>query len=263
MKIPFITEDTKRTVDPELREELECLWDKETVDKGYGHFESDIFDLPGKPSFAKHIERIDDIDAFNSDMEAAFYAEKFFGEKIFHYDIGEDEQVSFLWFVDEPQTRRDVEAYLERRFGKDHGLTPDYETVRREEILLENLAEDLKYAVAIEYKGIVFDEWTVDDCGIWGEMCQCCADKYKDELVDELSEGGQGACSVKGCDVVGDLIDTSAHYYVDFKPELICPLSREQLQALQQDSSLTAKIQAAQVQVNDDKSEKILSKRER
>lgn len=162
------------------------------------------------------------------------------------------------------ETRKDVEAYLERRFGKDHGLTPDYETVRREEIILESLAEDLKNAVAIEYKGIVFDEWTADDDGgVWGEICQCCAEKYKDVLSDALSEGGIGACSVKDCDVVGDLIDTNTHYYIDFKPELIRPLSREQLQALQQDNSLAAKIQAAQVQVNDDKSENILSDRER
>lgn len=99
----------------------------------------------------------------------------------------------------------------------------------------EDEAVTLQNAAAIEYKGIIFDDWTVDEenQSVWGEMCQDCADKYMGALFDELSEGGNGACSVKGCDVVGADSDNERHYYVDFKPELIRPLSKEQLAELQ------------------------------
>lgn len=98
----------------------------------------------------------------------------------------------------------------------------------------ETLAKQLNTAVAIDYKGIVFDEFTVDveNKGIWSEMCQDCADKYKETLSEELSEGGVGACSVKGCNVVGADFDNERHYYVDFNPEYVKPLTREQLCAL-------------------------------
>lgn len=100
--------------------------------------------------------------------------------------------------------------------------------------IIKAQSEQFVGAVALEYKGIVFDEWTVDSetGGVWGEMCEYCAEKYKEVLSDELSEGGVGACSVKGCDVVGDLCDTKTHYYVDFKPELIKPIFTKQLSEL-------------------------------
>lgn len=96
------------------------------------------------------------------------------------------------------------------------------------------VAEQLKDAAGLEYKGIVFDDFAVsvsDDCpGIWAEMCQCCAEKYKDILADELDDaGGIGVCSVAGCSVSGMSDEYEHHYYVDFKPELIKPLSREEL----------------------------------
>lgn len=98
-----------------------------------------------------------------------------------------------------------------------------------EEMVKEAVLKVLENAAAIEYKGVVFDEWTADENGVWGEVCQCCAEKYKEVLSDELSEGGVGACSVKGCGVVGADTDYEHHYYVDFKPELIKPLSKEEL----------------------------------
>lgn len=102
-----------------------------------------------------------------------------------------------------------------------------------EEMVKEALVKALENAVAIEYKGVLFDEWTVDATGnmkgIWGEMCQCCAEQHKEVLSEELREGGVGACSVNGCNIVGDLCDTEEHYYIDFKPELIKPLSLEEL----------------------------------
>lgn len=95
-------------------------------------------------------------------------------------------------------------------------------------------AERLKNAVAIEYKGIIFDDFAVDakgdGDGVWAEMCQCCAEKYGDLLIDELDDAGaMGACSVDGCGVVGADCEYEHHYYVDFKIELIQPLSMEQL----------------------------------
>ena len=92
------------------------------------------------------------------------------------------------------------------------------------------IAKELECAVALEYKGILFDCWTVDEEyeNVWAEMCEGCAEKYKGLLADELSEGGMGSCGVKGCDVVGMDSDYERHYYVDFKLELIQGLSTTQ-----------------------------------
>lgn len=99
-----------------------------------------------------------------------------------------------------------------------------------EELERRSFEERLKAAVAIEYKGIIFDDFAVDATGdgggVWAEMCQCCAEKYKDLLSDELDDaGGLGACSVDGCGVVGADEEYEHHYYVDFKRELINPLN--------------------------------------
>lgn len=90
-------------------------------------------------------------------------------------------------------------------------------------MIIRAYKEFLKNAISIEYKGIVFDEWTIDDetIGIYSEICEYCAEKYKDILNEELSDGAMGSCSVKGCNIVGMDVDTDSHYYVDFKPELI------------------------------------------
>lgn len=93
------------------------------------------------------------------------------------------------------------------------------------------VVEELQYAVALEYKGIVFECWNVDEEyeNVWGEICECCVGKYMDVLKDELDPGGCGACSVKGCDVVGDDSDYERHYYIDFELEHIRPLGLEEL----------------------------------
>lgn len=143
MDLPIITKETRKPITAEMRREFEVIWDKFTVDRGYGYFESDLLDLPGKPSSAKHIERLDEMDVFDSDIEAALYGEKFFGEKLFHYDLGSDEEISYYWFVDEPQTRKDVEEYLNRRFGEGHGILPDYETIHNEKELQKPSLDDV------------------------------------------------------------------------------------------------------------------------
>ena len=103
-----------------------------------------------------------------------------------------------------------------------------------EELARRTILEQLKSAAGLEYKGIVFDDFAIDASGdgrgVWAEMCQCCAEKYKNLLVDELDDAGaMGACSVDGCGVVGADSEYEHHYYVDFKIELIQPLSMEQL----------------------------------
>lgn len=98
----------------------------------------------------------------------------------------------------------------------------------------QEFLNNLKSADVIEYKGILFDCWTVDSetGGVWGEMCEGCAQKYKDVLADELSDGGVGSCSVRLCDVVGLDSDNERHFYVDFQPELIHPLTIQQMYTL-------------------------------
>lgn len=92
-----------------------------------------------------------------------------------------------------------------------------------ESVSFLNAAVLINDANTISYKGIVFDDWTIDagNHAIYGEMCEACAEKYKNVLSEELTDGGVGACSVKGCDEVGMDNDYDSHYYVDFKPELI------------------------------------------
>lgn len=54
----------------------------------------------------------------------------------------------------------------------------------------------------LKYKRIVFDDWGKDiDNHYWAEMCQNCAEKYKDIISNELDDGNiaLGICSVLGC----------------------------------------------------------------
>ena len=93
-------------------------------------------------------------------------------------------------------------------------------------------AEQLKVAAAIEYKGIIFDDWQVDHDAVWAEICESCVDNYKDLISGELDDGSAiGVCSVSGCNVSG-LESENKHYYIDFQPELIHPLSQEQYEEL-------------------------------
>lgn len=88
---------------------------------------------------------------------------------------------------------------------------------------LDSIPECVDNDTRLEYKGILFDDWTIDreTGGIWGEMCQFCAEKFADILQEELSLGGIGACSVEGCHEIGYDNDAPGHYYIDFNPSLI------------------------------------------
>ena len=73
------------------------------------------------------------------------------------------------------------------------------------------------------YKGIIFDEYTKDpDGGVWAEICESCAEKYKDKIANNIDDGGVacGCCSVKGCANDGKAQDKK-HYYIDFPPQQI------------------------------------------
>lgn len=97
-------------------------------------------------------------------------------------------------------------------------------------------AEQLKVAAAIEYKGIIFDDWQVDNDAVWAEICESCVDDYKDLISGELDDGSAiGVCSVSGCNVSG-LESDNKHYYIDFQPEFIHPLSKEQYEELKSTS---------------------------
>lgn len=99
------------------------------------------------------------------------------------------------------------------------------------ESLSVSLDELLKDAAAIEYKGIIFDDWNLDKANgsVWAEMCAGCAEKYKDIISNELDDGDAiGVCSVSGCEISG-LESENKHYYIDFKPELIHPVTKDQL----------------------------------
>lgn len=127
-----ITESTRRPITDEIKEfAREDDWSEFEVERGYGYFNTDLFDHDDVLINSKHIQCIGIMDVFDSDMEAALYAEKFYGEKIFHYDVEcgtWNQELRDMWFVDEPETRKAVEDYLERMFGPGHGLKPDYET---------------------------------------------------------------------------------------------------------------------------------------
>lgn len=73
------------------------------------------------------------------------------------------------------------------------------------------------------YKGIVFDDYAVDEYGnVWAEMCESCAKKFEHLVSAELDDGlaAMGYCSVEGCEVHG-MMTNRPHYYIDFKNEYI------------------------------------------
>lgn len=87
----------------------------------------------------------------------------------------------------------------------------------------------LQDVVAIEYKGIVFDNWVVSEKGEpCGYLCPDCAEKNKEILEElEVCEDGFGICAVKDCE---NIVEEKGHIYrVVFSPELIHPLNERQV----------------------------------
>lgn len=91
------------------------------------------------------------------------------------------------------------------------------------------LAEELETAVALEYNGILFGNWTVDEenKNIWAVICQGCVDQHKDVLSSELTAGGNGVCGVWACDYEFEEFDESL-YYIDFKLDKVHVLDTTQ-----------------------------------
>lgn len=104
----------KREVPNEVKEEaLLDGWDASEVEKGYA-----IFDGSGLGG-ASHIEKIDMLDAFESDEEAAEYAEKHDGVKIIHDlpdCIPEEERVNC---IDTEENREIIRQFIKDTYGVD------------------------------------------------------------------------------------------------------------------------------------------------
>lgn len=137
-----ITRKTRRPITREIRKfAREDGWSEEDIKRGYSYFNTQLGacrPYEGKGDgweihSALHVEVIGIMGVFNSDEEAALYGEKFFDEKIFHYDLGKEEEISLYWFVDEPTTRKTIEAYLAEKYGENHGFTPEYETINNQQ----------------------------------------------------------------------------------------------------------------------------------
>lgn len=186
---------------------------------------------------------MDEIDNYNySDQRRADF-EKEYGvpfEKVY----GNDELIDNIAF----ESRHNQDKYGQEWTAARDDALKDVLDEYKKTLASENITLLKTEAVAFKYKGVVFDEWTIDEetGGIWGQVCKCCTDKFGDLLKDELDEnGGVGACSVKDCGVVGLDSDTEM-FYIDFKPELIVPLNKEQLLALETPVTLESQIAAAE-----------------
>jgi hypothetical protein len=79
--------------------------------------------------------------------------------------------------------------------------------------------KEVKIPEILIYKGIEFDEFTRDEYGLWGEICQHCLDKNP-QLKEDIDDGmtAMGCCSVRGCKNTGEDQEEN-HYYIDFKKE--------------------------------------------
>lgn len=53
----------------------------------------------------------------------------------------------------------------------------------------------------LRYKGIEFDDYEVDEYGVWTTICEVCQKKHQDRISKdyELQDEGLGCCGVKGC----------------------------------------------------------------
>lgn len=74
----------------------------------------------------------------------------------------------------------------------------------------------------LNYKGIAFDDYALDENGhYWAEMCAKCAEKYRDNITNELDDGNTayGICSIYGCSNKGE--NVTPHYYIDFDDNFI------------------------------------------
>lgn len=103
----------KREVsESEIQKAMECGWGREEVLKGYIVSSADFM------NGAKHIERLDCIDIFDNDEEAARYAEENDGVKIIHDlpdDIGEGDKAAYL---DTEENRRVISNHLWKVYNK-------------------------------------------------------------------------------------------------------------------------------------------------
>ena len=95
----------------------------------------------------------------------------------------------------------------------------DIERMRIRKFQTVQAKDDPRYLL---YKGILFDDFTIDEDGVWAELCNPCAARYATLLADELDDGmtAPGVCGRAGCSN-SDEESGHGHYYVDFDPKLI------------------------------------------
>ena len=105
----------KRELTNEEIEELkEYGYSDDEIKKGFDIFQSEFM------GGALHIERLDDINMYDGDSEAADIAETQFGIKLLH-DIPFDElpDYEFGFYIDEEENVELIKKYLRERYGID------------------------------------------------------------------------------------------------------------------------------------------------
>lgn len=90
-----------------IQEALEEGWTKEECEKGYGIFESNFANR------AKHIEKIDCLEMFEDDFQAAKQAEKD-GIKLIK-NLPKDWEYSCVPFIDTKENRKKIEECLKKK----------------------------------------------------------------------------------------------------------------------------------------------------
>lgn len=73
-----------------------------------------------------------------------------------------------------------------------------------------------KDATKIRYEGILFDNWTVDEYGIWVTVC----DEHAKLPLPGIRPEGSGCCDVDGCHATDENGKTNCHY-VDLDPSKV------------------------------------------
>jgi len=53
----------------------------------------------------------------------------------------------------------------------------------------------------LKYKGIEFDDYVIDEYGMWSTICEICQGRYYNRILKDckLQDEGIGYCGIKGC----------------------------------------------------------------
>ena len=87
----------------------------------------------------------------------------------------------------------------------------------------DNYRDGIEIKEILIFKGVAFDEFTQDEYGTYGEICEECLNKYpqfKDNV--ESTKTAICCCSVMGCENTVEGSD-EGHYYIDFDKQPVKP----------------------------------------